>query len=327
VELDGFEIARFAFLLRAEEDGHLPRYKGSLLRGGFGYTFRSAVCHQRRGDCGECESRDTCAYSYIFETSPDGVNNRFSDYSDIPRPFVVEPDGNQERRFVKGDMLHFGLVLTGKALNYLPYFVFCFDELGRRGLGKGKTRFSLEGVFGLDFELGEWVSLYDKTDRLLREDFPTMSAAKLPFRCSDALSLEFVTPTRVKYRGRYICHLEFHVLIRNLLRRISMMALFHCGFELDCDVKNLIAEAKLIEVRNWNLKWHDWSRYSTRKNARISLGGFMGGVTYEGSFEKFMPFIALGNHIHVGKATTFGLGKYRIDYGRSGLHDYETEVR
>lgn len=318
VGLNDFGIGKFIFCLRAEEDGYLPEYKGSLLRGGFGYTFKSLACSEVQGSCGECEDRNACAYSYIFETSPDGLSGRFSDYSDIPRPFVLEPDGNLERRFTEGDRLQFHLALMGAAMEYLPYFVFCFDELGRRGLGKGKTRFSLEGLFGLDFAAGQWVPLYDETDRLLREDSPVVSAAELPFRCGDTLSLEFLTPTRIKYRGKYICDLEFHVLMRNLLRRISMLAFFHCGFELDVDVKALITEAKMVEVRDWDLKWHDWSRYSTRQNTRMKLGGFVGGVTYEGDFERFMPFIALGEQIHVGKNTTFGLGKYRINYEESG---------
>jgi hypothetical protein len=34
-------------------------------------------------------------------------------------------------------------------MEYLPYFLFTFDELGRMGLDKGKGRFQLESAFGV----------------------------------------------------------------------------------------------------------------------------------------------------------------------------------
>ncbi len=44
------------------------------------------------------------------------------------------------------------------------------------------------------------------------------------------------------------------------------------------------------------------------------LGGWIGEITYKGDFQKYLPLLRLGEHIHVGKATVFGLGKYRIIY-------------
>jgi len=90
------------------------------------------------------------------------------------------------------------------------------------------------------------------------------------------------------------------------------MMFFHCDTELDVNFNDLIAGAKSIDVQHWDLEWRDWERYSTRKNTEIRLGGFIGNVVYKGDFERFMPFIALGEQIHIGKSTTFGLGKYQI---------------
>ncbi len=310
--LDGFEIGKFVFDFKAEEDGWLPVHKGSTLRGGFGYTFKRLVCSHHQERCAGCESRSRCSYSYLFETLPTQTEDRFSNYSDIPRPFVLETDKCQRRGFARGDLLQFGLILMGTAIEYLPYFVFCFEELGKVGLGRDRVRFRLEEVRGFDFGRGTWLPLYDPEEHLLKGVPPVIEANQLPSDCGGTLSLEFLTPTRIKYRGKYVSDLEFHMLMRNLLRRISMITLFHCGFELDVDWNDLIAEAKMVEVRDWNLAWRNWTRRSTRQTNPMNLGGFMGTVTYSGNFDKFMPFIALGEQIHVGKNTTFGLGKYRI---------------
>jgi len=61
-----------------------------------------------------------------------------------------------------------------------------------------------------------------------------------------------------------------------------------------------------------DLKWFDWERYSARQDTRMKLGGVIGRIAFKGEIGEFMPFIKLGEFLHVGKGTTFGLGKYEI---------------
>ena len=44
----------------------------------------------------------------------------------------------------------------------------------------------------------------------------------------------------------------------------------------------------------------------------MSLGGVTGTVSYEGDISDFMLLLRLGEYVHVGKGTSFGLGKYEI---------------
>jgi hypothetical protein len=310
--LDKFKIAKFSFNFRAEESGYLPRYMGNTLRGGFGLTFKRTVCLNMPGDCKNCEQNSRCAYFYIFETPGNPGNDKFSSYSDIPRPFVIEPDNDQKSRAIRGDPLQFRLILVGKAIDYLPYFIFCFDNLGKNGIGGKRIKFNLDEVCGFDFQRNQWIPLYNAREHILRDDFPIITAKELSYKSKDTLALNFLTPTRIKYRDSFITNMEFHIMIRNLLRRIAMMMLFHCDTELKLDFNDLITTAKSFDVLHWDLEWRDWERYSTRKNIDMKLGGFMGNVTYRGNFEKFMPFVALGEQIHIGKSTTFGMGKYII---------------
>lgn len=133
--------------------------------------------------------------------------------------------------------------------------------------------------------------------------------------------LSFLTPTRLKYDGKLSPTLEFHILIRNLLRRISLLSYFHCEKELDLDFKGLIEKSKQISVVKSDLKWYDWERYSNRQDTRMMMGGFIGPITFQGDFETFLPFLLLGEYIHVGKGTSFGLGEYEIKGPRTNNLD------
>jgi CRISPR/Cas system endoribonuclease Cas6 (RAMP superfamily) len=44
----------------------------------------------------------------------------------------------------------------------------------------------------------------------------------------------------------------------------------------------------------------------------MNLGGFLGQIVFEGNFGEFYPLLQMGEYLHIGKACTFGLGKYEI---------------
>ena len=127
--------------------------------------------------------------------------------------------------------------------------------------------------------------------------------------------LQFLTPTRLKFNGKLSPSLEFHILIRNLLRRISLLSYFHCETELDVNFKTLIEKSQEVRAEKENLVWFDWQRYSQRQEVSMTLGGFIGSITFKGDFEDFLLFLLLGEQIHVGKGTSFGLGKYQLKIG------------
>jgi CRISPR-associated endoribonuclease Cas6 len=126
------------------------------------------------------------------------------------------------------------------------------------------------------------------------------------------VTLEFLTPTRLRYVGHLTDKPEFHVLVRNLLRRLSALAFYHCDFVLELDHRELIRQAQRVALREAELRWVDWERYSARQDARMTLGGFMGTVTFEGNLAPWLPLLRLGEVLHVGKGSGFGLGKYRM---------------
>jgi len=328
---------QFDFTLTAKEPLILPIYKGSTLRGGFGYAFKRVVCAIRDKECFDCLLKEKCVYSYVFETPPPSDTKIMRKYKSAPHPFVIEPPSEKRRGYKPGDEINFGLTLIGRAIDYLPYFIYTFDELGKIGIGQGKARYELmevscdgEKIYDSESKTlksfktsslsltphlslrsasgGEAISLL--TLEGLSQDLPTERSEVVESGLSRSLKLSFVTPTRILYNGHLTLDLEFHIFIRNLLRRLSLLYYFHCdGDPSEWDFKGMIEKAKEVKVKGRNLRWYDWERYSGRQETRIKMGGFIGDITFEGDIEPFMPIIKAGEVIHVGKGTGFGLGK------------------
>ncbi len=317
----------FRIRIRAEEEITLPAYKGSTFRGAFGVAFKRVVCALRREDCGECLLNSRCVYAYVFESRPEEKLHVFGMVSSIPRPYVIEPPLNENRSCQPGEPIEFNLLLIGKATEYLPYFVYAFDELGRQGIGRGRGKFILEAV-----EAGTGkspVAVYSGKEGKLKNTEPEVIDLKTPIKrvleCEEISSeesrvtLQFETPTRIKYQRRLTKDLPFHVFMRQVLRRLFLLWYFHSGsedgvIEAGDYHRRMIKLAEKVGVSRKALYWHDWERYSNRQGSRMRLGGFLGEITYAGNLELFIPFLKAGEILHVGKGTTFGLGKYRIIY-------------
>ena len=128
---------------------------------------------------------------------------------------------------------------------------------------------------------------------------------------TDEIELAFLTPTSIKVNGKWTNNLTFEHFIRNLLRRIRFLSYFHCGEDLDIDARGLI-EASTSVDHDSRLKWLRRDRYSYRAEKSVPMGGFIGKVRFEGKLEPFLPFIYLGEYLHIGHHTAFGFGQYRL---------------
>lgn len=233
-------------------------------------------------------------------------------YTTAPHPFIIEPPHEGKNKYDPDEEITFNLILIGKGIDYIPYFIYTFSELGNTGIGRAKGRYELRKVVTHDG------TIYSSDTGTLK----AISPASLPLDINakdfdtdtpSSLTIQFLTPTRIVYNGHLAPALEFHMLIRNLLRRISLLYYFHCGGDPSgWDFRGLIKKAEAIKVKDSHLRWQDIERYSTRQNTRMKLGGFVGEITFEGNIDPFMPLLRAGEVLHVGKATAFGLGQFRI---------------
>lgn len=336
LRLGDFRLARYRLTLESVRGLSLPPFKGSTLRGGFGTAFKRIVCSQRESKtCTGCLLHSTCPYGYIFETPPPPEAQKLRNYQDVPRPFVFEPPADSRTEFAAGERLEFGLVLVGRAIALFPYFIVAFRELGEAGLGRGRRPVRLlhvssdpspgpgEGsVEGPGEGPGGARQVYDGETNTVSGTDVTLTGEEIiagvdrrlagGLAGAGSLRVRFETMTRLTFDGHLQRRPEFHVLIRNLLRRLSSLAYFHHGFELRLDFPGLIERAAQVRLVQDGTTWVDWERYSSRQDERMKLGGIVGEAVYEapaGVLAEFLPLLALAEFTHVGKNATFGLGK------------------
>jgi hypothetical protein len=219
---------------------------------------------------------------------------------------------------------------VGRAINYLPYFVVVFRELGRVGIGQGRGKFVLQRIAAVNPLDGAKALVYDGVDVIVRDRDLSVGWKEIEAQASNVkretsnvkretsnfqLTVNFLTPTRMKHEGHFVVRPEFHVLVRNILRRVSSLYYFHCGERWETDYRGIIEAAKVVRLAEAGTGWVDWERYSRRQEATMKLGGFVGKVSYEGDLAPFRPLLLLGSLVHVGKACVFGHGKYEVAVG------------
>jgi hypothetical protein len=305
----------------------LPPYKGSVLRGGFGSAFRRIACAVRAKTCDGCLVRAVCPYAYVFETAPPPDSTALRHLQDVPRPFVFEPPLDEKTQYEPGEHLEFGLVLIGRGLEYLPFFIAAFKELGRTGIGPRRAGFDLVKVEQCRPWAVDRLTLYDDTRGLvspaLRRNGWSIGAEEVravaehldPAR----LEIEFVTFTRLKAEDRLQPKPSFETFTRAALRRVSSLAYFHHGVTLELDYRSLVDCSREVRLASDRTRWVNWKRYSNRQDAAMDLGGLVGSAVYEGQLTPFHELLVVASLVHIGKNATFGLGKINISRQDSPL--------
>lgn len=277
---------------------------------------------RRHQECLACNSGETCLYYRVFEptiTLPDGA--ALKNGSRL-HPFVIEPPLETKKFYKPGDTLEYGLILFGEFNAMLPHFIQISEEMGRIGLGKQLGRVQ-RGNFALEKVLHGERTIYPKDDgSLLREDVAeelSLNLSPPPEMHSEKcfLRLKLETPLRFKQNGRLSDGLSFETLLRLILRRACSLFEAFGGGEPDLDYRGLVAHARSIRTERLRISWVDWDRYSSRQQVRMQLGGLIGIAEYSGNLLNFLPLLRFAERVHIGKQTSFGLGRISFDLKNS----------
>ena len=182
-----------------------------------------------------------------------------------PQPFIIEPMLTEKKSLNPNDSFIFDLVLIGKAINYLPYFIYTLEEMGKqRKIGK----YTNSGFGGFKLEKGETfdssevpVTIYEKgimyADKLQPD---TLSEKDYTVSNSGNLLINFITPTRIKRKGSMVeldhrNPLTFDVLLQNIYRRSYL--LHHCHQEGNLPEFSELEVNENVQSMNKNFIWKE----------------------------------------------------------------------
>lgn len=144
------------------------------------------------------------------------------------------------------------------------------------------------------------------SDRLDLASIPFRSFAesgRVPVGSGGPLTMAIRTPLRLLHDGKPLRSLAFAPLSGALCRRVSALAYYYGGVELDDDFKWLATRSRTIDSSDAQLEWVNWGG---------TLQGLIGSVCYQGELEEFLPFLRLGALLNVGKGASYGMGSYLL---------------
>lgn len=313
-------LARYRYLCRMAAPLRLPDYAGSLLRGQFGASLRRISCATSAPTCEGCPLLSTCPYPAVF-AAPAPERHDMQRFSHIPNPYVIEPPPIGTTQVEQGGTLAFNLVLFGRALDHLPLISFALQRAIEQGLGASRVSGIIERIEVQNasaFSEPDWSGIWRRGDSAIAPHQALMTVAATPSSSAAPITqakLTFKTPLRLQHQGQPVRPhaLSPRKLIADLLRRITLLAEFHADRpNFIPNAPELVRHAARLDQRH-DLHWHDWSRYSCRQLQEMTLGGVLGTWTLTGDLEPLMPWLSLGQWLHVGKNATLGLGAYHLE--------------
>jgi hypothetical protein len=340
LDSQNLRLGLFRFSIAPQQPLLVPAVnKGNMVRGGFGHLFRRLCCIPQCRDAARCPLATSCPYKVIFEPSPPPGADRLSKNQDIPRPFVLRAPQTHQTRFQNGERFEFGLVLIGRALDFLPYFVLSFRELAGEGLGLNRAKCILEAVEELGVSSngtgpGDYKPqlIYSAEDQLFRATGSSTADEWIKTRLREVTSISrpsvpdtrhlthellrvtirFLTPTFLRADGEVVRQPEFHHLFKRLRDRINALSTFFGDGPLDVDFRGLGERAEKVRTVSAQTDWVERFRTSSKTRQRHELSGFVGEATYQGELADLLPWLALGELVHVGKHTAWGNGRYQV---------------
>lgn len=294
-------ISRYRFTFLLKHDLHLPPYAASTLRGVFGHALLENICI-----CGQRETHTKdCPYSHIFSVPPN-TQLSVSQQKTPPQPYVLESPFPDKMIYRAGESYSFQMVLFGKVRLLLPLIVSIWRKVFELGIGKQKSQGELTQVAVQNGE--NWHNILSSSYLLSHNNYIT-----LPTQFPNQIKMVFQTPLRLQHQSKILSanQISADLILRHTMRRVSTIAQLYFDTPLNADYTTLSQLAQNIQGE-CRLHWQDWQRYSNRQQQAMKLGGLMGECLLHDIPYEFAILLHIGQWLHIGKETVFGLGGYRV---------------
>lgn len=275
--------------LAFQERAELPPFLGSALRGAIGQALYRT---------------DQEAYAFLYAKGKNSEGKQ-----DIAKPYmVIPPDISIENRVVEaGEELSFEIVLFGSAEKYVDALTKALRRSSKYGLGARRYGFELCRISNGGKQRIHW------QEYLFYEAGASggkKSGQKLS--CVTGAIIRLCTPLRIRRGGQLLESISFETLIRNIINRILRLTERYGGWIDIGEAEKIQSLAAGVKTVRENLNIHHLQRYSNRVQDKMDFSGLMGEVEYEGDLTPFVSWLSAAQILHIGRNTTFGMGKIQV---------------
>lgn len=272
-----FQVLPVRIRFEALEEFRLPPGKETnIFRGALGLALREVCCGDACPGARDCTKAAKCAYAMLFEPRWDEGP---SGYRDAPRPFVL--------RCTESLAVRLNLFDVRAPLEKLQA---AFRAIANAGIGPGRVKASLRTF----------------------EPQPVLRLSLCGKPAIGRLTMRFLTPTELKSAGAVRPEPEFALLIERLAERVWALGSLYQQ-RPPWDYRELLEEARQVQLVDWEWRYEQGQRRSSRTGQTHPLGGFIGTATYEGPIGNFLPLLEIGRWTGVGRQTVWGKGEIQVE--------------
>lgn len=284
-----FQYLPLKITLVALQRSQLPLYLGSTLRGVIG-----KILYQT----------DQEAYQYLYANGMKAGGQQ-----DTVKPYILEPPDLRigKRMLEKGEKLSFNFLLLGDAIRYISSVVTALEKIEQYGLGAGRYPFRLLQMIHMEEQRVLWrEGIYYPAGK---------KEVRIPYRVLpevEGACIRLRTPLRIRRSGELLTDVSFDVLIRNITNRVMALTERYGGWvdrEAAEQLQKISSEIRTVTA---NLKVEELERYSNRLQEKMNFSGLLGEMEFAGDLTPFVPWLHVAEILHIGRNTTFGMGKVQV---------------
>jgi len=273
-----FDLTYHHIVVNVKTSDPFPYFGGSMVRGAFGPALKQTVCINPSYECKNCFAATECLFYSFYEKTNHPHNYRFE----------VELDPK---------CFEFSLILFNHAATQLPYILSALQRMLTK-IGLGSQRKCYE-----EFTcLCNGIPIYDGGSF----DMSRVELQKFSYTPLEGdFTLQFLTPLRMKSQNGFLktapTLTQLLYSIRNRYEELLGNGRIKLGYEPS------------YHQRYARTSFLDLTRYSSRQESKLGIGGIMGEIGYSEVDEQSAQLLRLGELIGIGKQTVFGLGKINIE--------------
>ena len=277
--------------LNALERAELPPYLGSTLRGALGQALLQT-------------DKEACAFLYRNSEKEDMDAGKV-----VAKPYMIIPPEIQRPQTVieQGEKLNFELLLFGSAEESVSAVVSALEQLYKFGLGARRYRFDLSEIINSQTQRIIW-----RKGKYFKEAVTAAEIQGEELQNVTGMVIKICTPLRIRHGGRLVKKISFQTLIRNITNRIMELTERYGGWIDQEEADRLLVLAEKVSTVHEEIKVERMERYSNRTNGKMDFSGLIGTIEYEGDLTPFVPWMYAAQKLHIGRNTTFGMGKIQV---------------